>query len=214
MGGLRAVAAAEAAAAARCPPPRVAARVITAGGLRAVVAVAAAEAAAAAARCTPPWAAAAAARCPPPWAAVITTGGLRVVAVVAAAEAAAARCPPPRVAARNYLSYWPQLRRAPNSRVFYWNGWRTDSKLRYVSFLFYQKPSLRNRFRCFRTKLRLKERIEICIIFIFIKNLLWEIVSDAFRPNWDCRKESFPTFLVNLSFTYDFFGKNLLWEIV
>jgi hypothetical protein len=99
------------------------------------------------------------------------------------------------------IKYWPQLRRAPNSRVFYWKGWRTDSKLRYVSFLFYQKPSLRNRFRRFRTKLRLKEKIEICIIFIFNKNLLWEIVSDAFGPNWDCRKESIPTFLVNLSFT-------------
>jgi hypothetical protein len=51
-------------------------------------------------------------------------------------------------------------------------GLRTDSKLRYVSFLFY-------------------------------KNLLWEIVSDAFGPNWDCKKESFPTFIVNLSFTYE-----------
>jgi hypothetical protein len=103
------------------------------------------------------------------------------------------------------VNNWPQLRRAPNSRVFYWNGWRTDSKLRYVSFFFNQKPSLRNRFRRFRTKLRLKQRIEICIIFIFNKNLLWEIVSDAFGPNWDCRKELFPTFLVNLSFTYDSF---------
>ncbi len=33
--------------------------------------------------------------------------------------------------------------------TFYWNGWRTDSKLRYVSFLFVQKPSLRNNFRRF-----------------------------------------------------------------
>jgi len=30
----------------------------------------------------------------------------------------------------------------------------------------------------------------------FNKNLLWEIVSDAFGPNWDCRKESFPTFII------------------
>ncbi len=35
------------------------------------------------------------------------------------------------------------------------------------------------------------------------KNLFWKIVSDAFGPNWDCRKESFPTFIVNLYYTYE-----------
>ncbi len=30
----------------------------------------------------------------------------------------------------------------------------------------------------------------------FGKNLLWEIASDAFGPNWVCRKESFPTFII------------------
>jgi hypothetical protein len=71
--------------------------------------------------------------------------------------------------------------------TFYWNGQRTDSKLRYVSFLFYQKPSLRNCFRRFRTKLSLQERIVSYL--------------NHFRKN--------------LSFTYiNNFGKNLLWEIV
>jgi len=43
--------------------------------------------------------------------------------------------------------------------------------------------------------------------FYFYKNLLWEIVSDGFGPNWDCRKES-------LDMYHFYFNKNLLWEIV
>jgi hypothetical protein len=77
---------------------------------------------------------------------------------------------------RRYLvtpADWPQLRRAPNSRRFYWNGWRTDSKLRYVSFLFYQKPSLRNRFRRFRTKLRLKVESRY-VSFLFLTKIFSE----------------------------------------
>ena len=33
--------------------------------------------------------------------------------------------------------------------------------------------------------------------FFVCENLLWEIVSDAFGPNWVWRKESFPTFIIS-----------------
>ncbi len=45
-------------------------------------------------------------------------------------------------------------------------------------------------------------QIEIGTILFFGKNLLWEIVSDAFGPNWVWRKESSPTFIISERITF------------
>ena len=96
-----------------------------------------------------------------------------------------------------------QLRRAPNSRVNLLKR-TTDRLLIEICINFILTKTFSEKlFQTLSDQIETVGKIREMYHFYFNKNLLWEIVSDAFGPNWDCRKESFPTFMVNLSFTYE-----------
>ncbi len=83
-------------------------------------------------------------------------------------------------------------------------NWDCRKESRYVSFLFLTKTFSEKSFQTLSDRIETvgKNRflpflwIFILLMNYFGKNHLWEIVSDAFWPNLVCRKESFPTFII------------------